>query len=79
MRFKGSIWYAKADHPNRPIRITNQWGLTVNWDCNTANVHDTVFHPVISRYEEEMILLSDQGFHAKTKDPANLKVCPAKT
>ena len=34
---------------------------------------------MIGRYEEQMILLSDQGFHAKAGDPANLKVCPHKT
>ena len=34
---------------------------------------------MIGRYEEQMILLSDQGFHAKAGDPANLKGCPAKT
>ena len=59
--------------------IVNQWGLIVDWDCNTAKVHDSVFHPMIGRYEEQMILLSDQGFHAKAGDPANLKVCPRKT
>ena len=59
--------------------IVNQWGLIVDWDCHTANVHDTVFHPMIGRYQEEMILLSDQGFHAQEGDPSNLKICPAKT
>lgn len=59
--------------------VVNQWGLIVDWDCHTANVHDSVFHPMISRFREQMILLGDQGFHAQAGDPANLKICPAKT
>ena len=59
--------------------IVNQWGLIVNWDCHTANVHDTVFQPMIGHYQEQMILLGDQGFHAQEGDPSNLKICPAKT
>ena len=34
---------------------------------------------MIRRYKQQMILLSDQGFHAQAGDPANLKVCPRKT
>ena len=59
--------------------VVNQWGLIVDWDWNTANVHDSVFHPLIRRVQQQMILLSDQGFHAKAGDPANLKICPPKT
>ena len=59
--------------------VVNQWGLIVDWDWNTANVHDAVIHPMIRRFEKEMIALSDQGFHAQVGDPANLKICPAKT
>ncbi|MDE2809246.1 MAG: hypothetical protein OXN90_12585 [Gemmatimonadota bacterium] len=59
--------------------IVNQWGQIVNWDCHTANVHDGVFQPLIRRFEGKMILFSDQGFHTKTDDPLNLKVCPPKT
>ena len=59
--------------------IVNQWGRIVDWDCTTANVHDSVFHPMIGRYQDQMILLSDQGFHAQAGDPANLKVCARKT
>lgn len=59
--------------------LVNQWGLIVDWDCHTANVHDTAFHPMISRYQEPMIILGDQGFHAQQGDPSNLKICPAKT
>lgn len=59
--------------------VVNQWGLIVDWDCHTANVHDSVFQSMISRFEEQMIVLGDQGFHAQEGDPANLKICPAKT
>ena len=44
--------------------VVNQWGLIVDWDCNTANVHDSVFQLMVSRFEERMIVLGDQGFHA---------------
>ncbi len=59
--------------------LVNQWGLIVDWDCATANVHDSVFQPLIRRVEDEMIVLSDHGFHAQAGDPTNLKICPPKT
>jgi hypothetical protein len=43
----------------------NKLGLVVAWDCDTANVSDTVFQPLIKRYEAEMIVCSDTGFHAE--------------
>ena len=55
--------------------ILNQWGLICAWDCATANVHDTHFHPLIAQFAHTMIVLTDTGFHAKTGDPANMKVC----
>jgi hypothetical protein len=55
--------------------VLNQWGLVAAWDCDTANVHDTTFQPLISQFTERMIVLTDSGFHAATGDPANLKVC----
>ncbi|MDQ3256463.1 MAG: transposase [Acidobacteriota bacterium] len=59
--------------------LLNQDGLVVAWECATANVADTHFQPLIRRFEEEMIVLSDTGFHAKEGDPKNLKVCQRKT
>jgi len=59
--------------------ILNQWGLICAWDCATANVHDTHFHPLIAQFDKQMIILTDTGFHAKTGDPANMKVCPRGT
>lgn len=55
--------------------LLNQDGLVVAWECATANVHDTTFQPLIKRFEDEMIVLADTGFHAKAGDPRNLKVC----
>lgn len=56
--------------------LVNQFGLVVAWDCDTANVSDTTFHPLIRAMENRMIVLSDTGFHAKAGDPTNLKLCP---
>jgi hypothetical protein len=55
--------------------ILNQWGLICAWDCATANVYDAHFHPLIAQFVDRMIVLTDTGFHAKTGDPANMKIC----
>jgi hypothetical protein len=59
--------------------LLNQDGLAVAWDCATANVSDIHFQPLIKRFEQEMVVLSDTGFHATAGDPQNLKVCRRKT
>ena len=59
--------------------ILNQWGLICAWDCATANIHDTHFHPLIAQFQDQMIVLTDTGFHAKTGVPAKMKVCPRGT
>jgi hypothetical protein len=59
--------------------ILHQWGLSCAWDCATANVHDTPFHPLSAQFDGQMIVLTDTGFHAQTGDPGNLKVCPRGT
>lgn len=59
--------------------IVNQQGLIVAWACAPANVHDSTFQPLIAQFADEMIVLTDQGFHAKVGDPPNLKVCPRGT
>ena len=53
-----------------------QWGLICAWACATANVYDTHLHPLIAQVDQQMIILPDTGFHAKTGDPANMKLCP---
>jgi len=59
--------------------ILNQGGLICAWDCATATVHDSHFHPLIAQFHDQMIILTDTGVHAKTGDPANMKVCPRGT
>jgi hypothetical protein len=59
--------------------VLNQFGLVSGWTCDTANVHDTTFHPLIRTFEEEMLILSDHGFFSKAGNPSNLKVCPRGT
>jgi hypothetical protein len=55
--------------------VLNKWGLIVDWDCDTANVHDSTFQPLIQQFKDEMVVLTDTGFHAKSGDPCNMKVC----
>jgi hypothetical protein len=55
--------------------VLNKFGLVVDWDCSTANVYDSQFHPLIKQFDERMIVLTDSGFHAKSGDPKNMKVC----
>lgn len=59
--------------------VLNQQGRICAGDCRTANVHDTSFQPLVRQFEQRMIVLTDQGFHAKTGDPENLKICPRGT
>ena len=59
--------------------LLNKLGLVVDWRCDTANVSDTVFQPLIKRFESEMIVCADAGFHARVGDPQNLKLCPRGT
>src|SRR2546430_3280859 len=55
--------------------LLNQWGLVVAWECATANVAENTFQRLIRPCEEQMIVLSDTGFHAAEGDPSHLKVC----
>jgi hypothetical protein len=55
--------------------LLNQWGLIVGWACATANVADNTFQGLVRQFEEQMIVLSDMGFHAAEGDPTNLKLC----
>jgi hypothetical protein len=59
--------------------LVNQWGLIVAWDCGTANLHDTAFHGLIADVQDEMVVLTDTGFHAKDGVPPNMKPCPRGT
>lgn len=55
--------------------LCNGQGQVVNWMCDTANVYDAAFHPLLKGVQEEMIVLCDRGFYSRTGNPANLKVC----
>jgi hypothetical protein len=55
--------------------VLNHLGLVAAWDCDTANVHDTSFHPLIKKFEDQMVILGYMDFHAREGDPANLKLC----
>ena len=59
--------------------ILNQWGVMCAWDCATAHVPDSHFPPLIAQCDDRMIVLTATGFHAKSGDPANMKVCPRGT
>ena len=55
--------------------VLNKWGLVCEWDYNTANVHDGAFQPMVAEFEDTMVVLTDSGFHLKTGNPSNMKVC----
>ncbi len=55
--------------------VLNNLGLVVGWDCDTANVHDSRFNPLIESFQEWMVILGDMGFHSAQGDPHNLKLC----
>ena len=55
--------------------LLNQWGLIVGWARAMADVADNTFQWLIRQVEEQMIVLSDMGFHAAEGDPTNLKLC----
>lgn len=55
--------------------VLNHLGLVCGWDCDSANVHDTHFQPLVERFEDQMVILGDMGFHAREGDPSNLKLC----
>ena len=55
--------------------LLNQWGLIVGWACATANVADNTLQGLIRQCEDQMIVLSDTGFHAVEGDPSHLKLC----
>jgi len=59
--------------------ILHQWGVICAWDCAPANVHATHFQPLVAQFDGQMMVFAATGFHAKTGDPANMKVCPRGT
>ncbi len=55
--------------------LLDHLGRVIGWDCSTANVHDSQFHPLIARYEEKTVVFADHGFYSLDGNPSNLKVC----
>lgn len=52
-------------------------GQIIDWDFDTANVHDSGFVPLVEAYPTVQVL-ADGGFHRSDKrggDPANLTIC----
>lgn len=56
--------------------LVNQWGGIVAWLRAPAQVHDTLFQPLIEGFQDRMVILGDTGFPARAGDPPNLKLCP---
>jgi hypothetical protein len=52
-----------------------QFGLFVDWACDTANVHDSAFRPLIGWYTDSLGILSDGCLHGKIGDPSNMNIC----
>ncbi len=55
--------------------VLNRFGQVCAWDSTTANTHDSVFQPLIQKFDGQMLVLADIHFHKKDSDPPNLKVC----
>ena len=59
--------------------VLDHLGRVVDWAVDTANVYDATFQPLIQKYDGQMLILGDSGFHVKTtqeqRDPENLKIC----
>jgi hypothetical protein len=56
--------------------VLNNLGLIVDWDMDTANVHDgTAFQDLINRHTPYMAILADTGFARKDWQPDNLRLC----
>src|SRR5215813_10309660 len=55
--------------------LLNPWGLSVGWACATAHVADNTFQWLSRQCEEQMMVLSDTGFHAAEGEPTNLTLC----
>lgn len=63
----------------KPGFVLNSMGRVCAWDCATANTHDSRFRSMLEPFDEQMIVLTDNGFHGATGDPPNMKVCRPRT
>jgi len=55
--------------------VLNTWGVVCAWGADTANVHDSTFHPLVTRFAARMIVFADTTVGRKEGNPSNLKVC----
>lgn len=59
--------------------VLNKWGLACAWGADTANVHDSAFQPLVTRFADEMVVFVDSTFGRAADNPPNMKVCPRGT
>jgi len=59
--------------------LLNQVRWVVAWDCSTAKVPGTTFHPLIQQVAGQMVVLGDHNFHAAAGNPTNLKLYRRRT
>lgn len=56
--------------------VLDHLGRIVDWDCDTANVHDgSAFQRLVDKFRDEMVLFSDTGFEKVDWHPTNLRTC----
>jgi hypothetical protein len=56
--------------------LLNQWGLIVDWDCDTANVYDgSAFQHVVDGVGDQMVVFADDGFLKRGWHPSHLRIC----
>ena len=55
--------------------VVNHYGLIVAWDYAAANAADNAFRDLIADFQDDMVILTDPGFHSRDGDPPNQKVC----
>ena len=54
----------------------NHLGLIVNWDCDTANVHDgSAFQHLVDGVSDQMVVFADVNFAKADWFPSNLRLC----
>jgi len=55
--------------------VLNHIGRVIAWNCDTANVHDSTFQPMVAQFADQSVILVDSNFKTKDDNPANMKVC----
>lgn len=56
--------------------LLNQFGLVVDWACDTANVYDgSAFQAMVDQQAGQMIIFSDTAFEKQDWYPTNLCLC----